>query len=132
MIETRSISVMVLAALLVLQVLPVQAAPVPCSINQGSRVDSCSDCGPGLPAGAGGSISAGTCCHLTPAEPGDVSQLAVSASRRALSQGQSSLPVAFSSRAGDLPSGLSQSHSASSDSDFPPLESTSRTTILRN
>jgi hypothetical protein len=130
----RSVSILVLSALLLAQALPARAGAMLCPMKAEARAQvSCTGCDEKPPSAASGLLRSRGCCHMTQGEAIDATPIVLSGTRRALASSQEELLTeAVPLLASSLPDGFVRAIAWSGPPPPGPLASTSRTTVLRN
>jgi hypothetical protein len=128
----RSLSALVLTALLVTQALPAHAGAMLCPMKAESRTQvACTGCDSPRSASTGLLRSRG-CCHMTPGEASDATPVVLSMSRRAPSAPyQSMFDEAVPLLASSVPDGFTRAIAWSEPPDNL-LASSFRSPVLRN
>jgi len=128
----RWISGIALGALLVAQTLPAQAGRMLCGMKAAERVEVCSRCDDSGPAATGGVLRARSCCRMVPSEGTESAPIIVTTARRISSDDDTALhAVATLPVLAGRPSEVVR-FPATVGSSCPPIESPTRTTVLRN
>lgn len=130
----RSVSILVLSALLLAQALPARAGAMLCPMKAEARAQvSCTGCDERTPSAAGGLLRSRGCCHMQQGEAVDATPIVLSGSRRALASApQDLLTEAVPLLASSVPDGFVRAIAWSGPPATSLLASTSRTTVLRN
>lgn len=130
----RSISIVLLTALLLAQALPARAGAMLCPMKaESSAKVSCMGCVEKAPSAENGLLRSRGCCHMKQGEASDVTPMVLSTSRRALASGPQDLlaaPVPLLASAS--PDQFVRAIAWSGPPAVTLLASTTRTTILRN
>lgn len=130
----RSVSILVLSALLLAQALPARAGAMLCPMKaEASAQVSCAGCDEKSPSAASGLLRSRGCCHMTQGEAIDATPMVLSGTRRALpSSPEDLLTEAVPLLASSVPDGFVRAIARSGPPATSLLASTSRTTVLRN
>jgi hypothetical protein len=130
----RTLSIVVLAALLLTQAMPASAGGMLCPMKEEARVQAaCTGCEAKDAPGSSGMLRSRGCCHMKQGEATDATPVILSASRRAASSEPLHLLTApISLLATAVPDGAVRAMAWSAPPGVTLLASISRTTVLRN
>lgn len=130
----RSVSILVLSALLLAQALPARAGAMLCPMKAEARPQvSCTGCDEKSPSAASGLLRSRGCCHMQQGQAVDATPMVLSGTRRALASSPQDLvteavPLLASTQADGFVRAIAWSGPPATSL----LASTSRTTVLRN
>jgi hypothetical protein len=129
----RTVSIVVLAALLMAQALPARAGAMLCPMKTAARVQvACTGCDAKDPAASGGLLRTRGCCHMKQGEAFDATPVVLSARRALSSEPQNLLAEPAPLLASGSPDGLVRALAWSAPPGVSLLYPSFRTTVLRN